>query len=122
VPWGSRIFPLYNFILIVLISLVFSNITIAQGNQLEILVTNFYGEEINEINEKEYFKISVLDYEQLESPYLIDVNIEFNDILFTIGESAELILQAPEVNTDLSFEITAFKEGFNNTNKTTPVA
>ena len=110
----------YNFIIIVLILILilFSNITIAQGNQLDILITNFYGEEINEINENEHFKISVLDFEQIDSPYLIDVNIEFNDILFSIGESAELILQAPEVNSDLSFVITAFKEGFNSTNKT----
>jgi len=108
----------YNFIIIVLILLIFSNITIAQGNQLDILITNFYGDEINEINENEYFKISVLDFEQVGSPYLIDVNIEFNDILFSIGESAELFLQAPEVNSDLSFIITAFKEGYNSTNKT----
>ena len=108
----------YNFIIFILIVMLFSNITFAQGNQLEILITDFYGEEINEINVQEYFKISVLDFEQIESPYLIDVNIEFNDIFFSIGESAELILQAPEVNSDFSFVITAFKEGFNSTNKT----
>ena len=114
----SYISSKYNFMIIVLILLIFSNITIAQGNQLDILITNFYGDEINEINENEYFKISVLDFEQVGSPYLIDVNIEFNGILFSIGESAELILQAPEVNSDISFIISAFKEGYNSTDKT----
>ena len=98
----------YNFLICVLILIIFSNITVAQGNQLDILFTNFYGDEIDEIYENEFFKISVLDLEQVGSPYLIDVNIEFNDILFSIGESAELLLQAPEVNSDLSFIISAF--------------
>lgn len=108
----------YNFIIFLLLVILFSNITLAQGNQLEILITNFNGEEIYEINEQEYFKISVLDFDQNDSPYLIDVNIDFNDILYTIEESAEIILQAPEVNSDLSFVISAVKEGFNSTNKT----
>jgi len=108
----------YNFLICVLVLIIFSNITVVQGNQLDILFTNFYGDEIDEIYENEFFKISVLDLEQVGSPYLIDVNIEFNDILFSIGESAELLLQAPEVNSDLSFIISAFKEGYNSTNKT----
>jgi hypothetical protein len=108
----------YNFIICLLILIIFSNISVAQGNQLDILITNFYGDDINAIKENEFFKISVLDFEQVGSPYLIDVNIEFNDILFLIGESAELILQAPEVTNDFSFIISAFKEGYNSTNKT----
>ena len=45
----SYISSKYNFIIFVLIVLLFSNITFAQGNQLEILITDFYGKEINEI-------------------------------------------------------------------------
>ena len=114
----SHISGKYIIIIILFIILIFSNITIAQGNQLEILFTNLFGDEINEINEREHFRISVLDFDQIGTPYLINVNIEFNELPFIIGESAELILQAPAVDSDRSFIIAAFKDGFDTTNKT----
>jgi hypothetical protein len=103
--------------LLLLQFLFFSNITFTQGNHLEIQITNEIGQEISEINENEHFKISVLDLNQDETPYLVDVNLVFNELPFLIGETAEIILQAPEVDSDISFEISDFRAGYNSTNK-----
>jgi hypothetical protein len=114
----SNISVKYSYILIFLFILIFSNITLAQAKQLDILITDLNGEEINEIYENEYFKVNVLDFDQNDTPYVIYVNIEFNGFSYTIDESAEIILQAPEGDSDISFEIFASKEGYNSTNKT----
>ena len=70
----SNISVKYSYILIFLFILIFLNITLAQAKQLDILITDLNGEEINEIYENEYFKISVLDFDQNGTPYVIDVN------------------------------------------------
>jgi hypothetical protein len=113
----SKISLRFISILLLLQILFFSNITFTQGNHLEIQITNEIGQEISEINENEHFKISVLDLDQDETPYLVDVNLVFNELPFLIGETAEIILQAPEVDSDISFEISAFRAGYNSTNK-----
>ena len=109
----------YISVLILLFILLFSNITLAQGKQLDIVITNLSNEEINEIYEGESFKVSVLDPESEEpTPFLTDVDIEFNGKLYRINETRELILQAPDVDQDSSLIITASKEGYNSTNET----
>jgi uncharacterized membrane protein len=97
--------------------MIFSSIILVQANDLEIQITDLIDQEISEINENEHFKISVFDLDQIETPYLIDVNLLFNGLPYTIGETAEIILQAPEVDSDITFEISASKVGYNSTNK-----
>lgn len=111
----------YIVILLILIVLLFSNIVLATGKQLDIIITDLSNREINEIDEKEHFKVSVLDFDQNDTPYLIGVNIEFNGLPYTIGESAEIILQAPEVDSDRLFVVYVYKEGYNSSNKTITV-
>lgn len=107
----------YISILIFLLFILFSNIYIVKGDDLDIQITDLIGQEISVINEEEHFKISVLDLDQIATPYLVNVNLEFNGLPYSIGETAEIILQAPEVDSDISFEISAFKEGYNSTKK-----
>ncbi len=108
----------YKHILIFLLLMVPINIiateTIiaAPGEILEIVA-------LDEVNEEEFFSISVMDPEILEeSPWLIDLIIEFNGEIYKINETAEVIIQAPEVNQDTNYIINASKEGYNPTNKT----
>lgn len=105
------------YILLSLLILLFPSIVLAEESQLDISITDMNDEEISEIYENEHFKVSVLDTNQEETPYLTDVNIEFNDLPYTIGESAEIVLQAPEVDSDRTFVIYASKEGYISSNK-----
>ena len=111
----------YIVILLILIILLYSNIVLATGKQFDIIITDLSNREINEIDEKEHFKVGVFDFDQNDTPYLIDVNIEFNGLPYIIGESAEIILQAPEVDSDRLFAVFAYKEGYNSSNKTIKV-
>lgn len=109
----------YISILILLFILLLSNIAVGQGKQFEIIITNLSNEEIDEIYEGEHFKVSVMDPESEEpTPFLIDVEIEFNDELYQIDETRELILQAPDVDQDTNLVITASKDGYETNNKT----
>ena len=105
------------YILLSLLLLLFSSIALAEESQLDIIITDLINEEINEIYENEHFKINVLDASQEGTPYLIDVNIEFNGLPYTIDESGEITLQAPEVDSDRAFVIYVSKEGYNSSNK-----
>lgn len=102
------------FLIIVLTINVFSSeiITASPGEKLEIIAPD-------EVYEEESFSISVIDPEIIEdSPWLIDVIIEFNGDLYQINETAELEIQAPQVNQDKNYLIKASKEGYEPTNKT----
>ena len=104
---------LFFLCLILTINVFFSeNIFAAEGDNLEIVAPD-------EIYEEEYFSVSVMDPDILEeSPWLIDVIIEFNGYLYQINETAEVEIQAPFVNQDTNYIIKAFKEGYQTTNKT----
>ncbi|MCK5635773.1 MAG: hypothetical protein KAH91_00010 [Thermoplasmatales archaeon] len=105
------------YILLSLLLLLFSNITLAEESQLDIIITDINDEEISEIYENEHFIVSVVDKSQEGTPYLINVTIEFNGLPYTIDDSAEITLQAPEVDTNRAFVIYATKEGYNSSNK-----
>ncbi len=100
-----------------LLLLLFSNITLAEESQLDIIITDINDEEISEIYENEHFIVSVVDKSQEGTPYLINVTIEFNGLPYTIDDSAEITLQAPEVDSDRTLVISATKEGYNSSNK-----
>jgi len=109
----------YITVIFFLITLIFLCIPIVQAGQLEIRITNIKNQDIIKINEKEHFIVSVYDPSLTDTPYLINVTIVFNELPYMInGESAELILQAPEVDSDRSYQIYALKEGYTSTNKT----
>jgi hypothetical protein len=92
--------------------IAFDCISAAPGENLEIVV-------LEAIEEEEMFSVSVMDPEIIEdSPWLINVVIEFNGIFFQINESAEVQIQAPQVNEDTNFIIKASKEGYITANKT----
>ena len=107
----------FIYILLSLLLLLFSNITLAEESQLDIIITDINDEEISEIYENEHFIVSVVDKSQEGTPYLINVTIEFNGLPYTIDDSAEITLQAPEVDTNRAFVIYATKEGYNSSNK-----
>jgi hypothetical protein len=91
--------------------ITFGHIYAAPGDLLEIVV-------LDEVKEEELFSISVMDPEITEeSPWLIDVEIEFNDIIYNINETAEVMVKAPQVDEDTNFIIKASKEGYITTNK-----
>lgn len=100
-----------------LLFLLFSNITLAEESQLDIIITDINDEEISEIYENEHFIVSVVDKSQEGTPYLINVAIEFNGLPYTIDDSAEITLQAPEVDSDKTLVLSATKEGYNSSNK-----
>ncbi len=108
----------YKHILIFLLLILPINIIAAEtiiatpGEILEIVA-------LEEVNEEEFFSISVMDPEIVEdSPWLIDVIIEFNGDIYQINETAEFMIQAPQVNQDTNYTIKASKEGYTPINKT----
>jgi hypothetical protein len=104
---------LITLLLIVIINIIMTdNINAAEGETLEIIAPD-------EVNEEEFFSISVMDPEILEdSPWLIDVEIEFNGQFYQINDTAEVLIEAPQVNQDTNYMIIASKEGYNPSNKT----
>jgi len=109
-------------ILFVLFLFLLMNTSVVLGGKLEIFITNLNDTEISEIYEKEHFKVSVLDSDQPGTPYLVDVNILFNDLPYEISqESAEITLQAPRVDSDRNYKIFAIKDGYDSSNKTIKV-
>ncbi len=70
-----------------------------------------------EIYEEKNFSVSVLDPElidivEIETPYLSDVQIEFNQKNYYIDENLEVTIKAPEVTQNEIFTIKAVKEGY----------
>ena len=102
-----------NFLLIMLLITFFTPKVFAEPGEILEIVT------IDEVNEEEFFSVSVMDPEIIEnSPWLIDVEIEFNGYIYEINDTAEIELQAPQVNEDTSYIIKASKEGYISANKT----
>jgi len=71
----------------------------------------------DEIYEEKNFSISVLDpefinIEDIETPYLSDVEIEFNQIVYYINEDLEVTIKAPTVSQNEIFTLKASKEGY----------
>jgi hypothetical protein len=111
-----------NFIAIPLILLVviFSNIyfsysvNAAIGERLEL-------DSVDEIEEGEYFLVSVYDPEdESPSPYLIDVTIEFDGETYQItdeDENLEISIKAPLVSKDTYYAINATKTGYKSDEK-----
>ncbi len=66
------------------------------------------------------FTVSVLDRNITnETPYLTDVAIIFNDKIYQItseNDTGEITIQAPHVLTNTTFILTAYKEGYLDTN------
>lgn len=85
---------------------------VAQNEQL-------YIDAPGDVEEGEEFLIYVyILNDTLYPTYLTDVDIEFNDQQYQItdsGEYPELSIEAPSVNEDTEFTITAGKEGYNST-------
>jgi hypothetical protein len=106
----------YKFILLSLLILFFFNIFIiktvnADPEKIMEIVT------ADEINEEKNFSVSVLDpdllnIEDIETPYLSDVLIEFNEMSYYIDENLEVTIVAPKVTQDEIFIIKASKEGY----------
>lgn len=114
--------PITIFILLFLNMFIISPISVAQGNQLHIYITDYNGYPIDEVDEDEYFIISVYTLNESGVPeWKIDVDIEFNGIHYTIDETGEITLQAPEVDSDRLFFVYASKEGHNSSNETITV-
>ena len=109
----------YYFVFLLILGSIIMPLSIAQDNQLYIYITNNDGYPIDEIEEEQYFTISVYTLDEIQVPtWETNVAIEFNDLSFTIDDSAEIIIQAPIVNLDKIFYITASKQGYNSSNIT----
>ena len=109
----------YYFVFLLILGSIIMPLSIAQDNQLYIYITNNDGYPIDEIEEEQYFTISVYTLDEIQVPtWETNVAIEFNDLSFTIDDSAEIIIQAPIVNLDKIYYITASKQGYNSSNIT----
>ena len=107
------------YVILFLNILIIAPGSVAQGNQLYLHITDDEGYPIDEIYEEQYFIISVYSFNESDIPeWKIDVDIEFNDIHYTIKETAEITIKAPKIDQDTSFVILASKEGYNSTNGT----
>ena len=95
---------------------------IAQDNVLIIDITNNDDYSIEEIEENKPFSISVYTYNETSILELLtNVNIEFNNEIYTINESGKLIINSSYVNDDTFFTIIAAKEGYVTSNATLKV-
>lgn len=94
-------------ILTILVILLFSNIVLAEEQQLFIDVND-------EVYENEDFLVSAYTLNQDNVPaYQIGVEIEFNSVPYNItDESAAVLIKAPQVSEDTSYVITASKGGY----------
>ena len=108
-----------NVLLIIILFLIISGLN-TQGKDMILIVTTVNDEPITEITEDEDIKISVLDSDLIEDPYLIDVTITLDDNEYQItdeAENREIIIKAPNVDEDIKLPIVAQKEGYNTTQK-----
>ena len=104
---------LFLVLFLILNILISPYVISAKGENLQI-------QAVDEITESEFFTVSVLDPEDYESetPFLLDVTINFNGENYLItDENGEISLLALEVDQDKSFLITASKDGYYSTNK-----
>ncbi|UCB58968.1 MAG: hypothetical protein JSV67_01340 [Thermoplasmatales archaeon] len=98
---------------------LFINIVTSIGGELNINIANLNDIPIDEIEEGEYFKISVYD-PLSETVYLTDVDICFNEINYKISPDStnnEIEIIAPNVDYDKDFIIYASKEGYDDIQK-----
>jgi len=108
----------YICIIIIFLFTIFSNISIAQENELNIYITDEDSNEISEIVELEKFIISIYTVnDSIGIQWLIDVDIEFDGTHYTIDNDAEIELQAPKVDSDRIFKIIANKDLYNSSEK-----
>jgi len=104
-------FILFLFIIFFTIScLTIKNVSGAPKKIMEIITEE-------EIYEEKNFSISVLDpdlinIQEIETPYLSDVQIEFNEMIYFIDEDLEVTIKAPEVTQNEIFTIKASKDGY----------
>jgi hypothetical protein len=104
-------FILFLFIIFFTIScLTIKNVSGAPEKIMEIITEE-------EIYEEKNFSISVLDpdlinIQEIETPYLSDVQIEFNEMIYFIDEDFEVTIKAPEVTQNEIFTIKASKDGY----------
>ena len=103
-------------ILTILFILLFSNIVVAQEQQLFIDVND-------EIYENEDFLVSAYTLDENDIPtFQIGVEIEFNGMPYNItDESAAVSIKAPQVSKDDSYIIKASKSGYTSAETTITV-
>jgi len=104
----------FLLILLLLNICLFSNIAISQEGDLNINITNLNDVPINQIEEGEYFKVSVYD-PLSETIYLSDVDIIFNDVEYNIDSNSdnnEIEIKAPNVDYTEEYIIYALREGY----------
>jgi len=101
----------------------FSYSCFAQGEDIAIYVTNIEDQAISQIAEGETFKISVYDPDLETNQFLVNVEIEFNNTLYSITNETEnseiTIEEAPQVDKDRTYIIKASKGSLTNETKIT---
>ena len=106
----------YKFIqLSLIIFLTFVYLTIETKSDFSEKIMEIVSED--EIYEGRNFSVSVFDPEfvnlsDIETPYLSDVEIEFNEMKYYINEDLEVTIKAPNVTENKIFNIKATKEGY----------
>jgi len=113
----QKLTRLYNkfFLLFLIIILTFNFIIIGTVISSPEKIMEIISED--EINEGKNFSVSVLDPElfsdpEAETPYLSNVQIEFNGENYFIDDSLEVTINAPEVTQNEILTITASKENY----------
>jgi len=127
----KKIYPQtrYNLVVILLTLLILlflnifgSNLAIAQEGGLVLDVTNKSYEQIDDIEEGEYFLVSTYVLNKSGLPtYQAGVEIEFNGKIYQITieeENLEITIEAPQVSEDTMFTVKASKIGFISDNAT----
>lgn len=111
----------HKFILISLLIFLTVNtftfsIVFAQNEKIMEIIS------VEEVYEEKNFSVSVIDPElintdDIETPYLSDVEIEFNETNYYIDENLEVTIKAPAVTENKIFTLKASKQGYNTTYK-----
>jgi len=109
-------FILFSFLIFLIFNCLFiKNVFASPEKTMEIIIEE-------DIYEEKNFSVSVLDpelinNEDIETPYLSDVQIEFNGNNYYIDENLEVTIKAPTLTQNQIFTIKASKEGYNTTYK-----
>ena len=106
----SRLVKIHLYSLLIFLLILISLFNTSFAKQIDIKIEDLEENQISEILEGQSFKVSVYDINNIYSPYLIDYTIRFNNKIYEITdetENRELVLNAPMVDNNKNFIITA---------------
>jgi hypothetical protein len=121
----NQVVILFTLLILLFLNIFNSNLVTAQEKELILSVINESYEQIDKIEEGEYFIVGTYILNESGLPvYQEGVEIEFDGKIYQItieDENFEITIKAPQVSEDTMFTVKASKTGFGSDNVTITV-